>query len=52
MRLDSGDVQGREEFKSRGWRQGLEVVVARISHQTAQVSVTDSGQRAERRQSS
>lgn len=33
-----GGVQGRQEFKSWGWRQGLEVVMARMSHLTIQVS--------------
>lgn len=47
-----GSVQGREEFKSWGWRQGLEVVMARMSHQTIQVSIANCGKQAERKQGS
>lgn len=52
MRLELGDMQGREELKSHEWRLGLEVVMARKSHQKAQVSVTSNHQQAERKQCS
>lgn len=47
-----GGVQGRQEFKSWGWRQGLEVVMARMSHQAVQVNITNCGQQAEGKQCS